>query len=91
MKNEVITRERVEKELLGILARHVGPGTPIRRASTMLGDLALDSLAVMEIMADVEDQFGVLIPDDALAELSTVGDVLQALEALLQGKGVLES
>ncbi|MEU2871621.1 acyl carrier protein [Streptomyces olivoreticuli] len=39
-------------------------------------DLDIDSLSMVEITVAVEDRFEVKIPDDQVAELATVGDVV---------------
>ena len=83
------TRAEVQADLVAILRRHVLPGVDISAASTIGGDLSLDSLAVMELVADVEDRFGISIPDDSLAELRTVKDVSDALVSHLESKGRL--
>jgi acyl carrier protein len=48
---------------------------------TLIEDLDIDSLAMVEVTLAVQDRFGVAIPDDAVASLRTVGDVVQYLEA----------
>ena len=45
-----------------------------------LAELGLDSLAVLEVVVAAEDRFGVLIPDDAWARFTTVGDVVRHLD-----------
>lgn len=42
-------------------------------------DLDIDSLSMVEITVAVEDRFEVKIPDDQVAELRTVGDVVSYL------------
>lgn len=71
----------VREAFVSLLREHVEDDVVIRGESSITGDLALDSLAIMEIMADVEDRFGIVIPDDVLPELHTVDDVVRALEA----------
>jgi acyl carrier protein len=44
----------------------------------------------MEVIADIEDKFGLTIPDEALREVDTISDVATAIEAKLQGDGRLE-
>ncbi len=44
-------------------------------------DLNADSLDVVELLLAVEDEFDVEIPDEAIATLSTVGDVVDYIEA----------
>ncbi|MCW5836000.1 MAG: hypothetical protein KIS78_26605, partial [Labilithrix sp.] len=42
----------------------------------------LDSLGVMELVADVEDRFSVTIPNEVLGDISTVEDIARALVKL---------
>jgi len=39
-------------------------------------DLDVDSLSMVEIATEVENKFGVAIPDDELANIKTVGDAI---------------
>ena len=82
-------RSEVGPHLFSILREHVEDGIDIKAASTMTGDLSLDSLSVMEILAEVEDRFGVRMPDETLPELRTVADVQAALERHLAARGKL--
>jgi acyl carrier protein len=43
--------------------------------------LGFDSLAIVEAVLRVEDEFGVTIPDDAAHAMKTVGDLATFLEA----------
>jgi acyl carrier protein len=65
-----------------ILARHVPADRAIRPTDHIQNDLGLDSLGVMEVVADVEDRFNVSIPSDALEKIATVEDVARTLERL---------
>ena len=67
-----------------ILTIHVELDRPIRPNDHIQNDLGLDSLGVMEVVADIEDRFEVNIPTDTLSSISTVGDVAQALVKLKQ-------
>lgn len=75
-----LTHEAAFTELVAILREHVDDEVDITLESTMAGDLSLDSLELMEILATVEDRLGVRVPDAMLPELRTVGDVAAALE-----------
>ncbi|MFT3775048.1 MAG: acyl carrier protein [Minicystis sp.] len=83
------TRETVRSELRGLLTQHAQSGAPITDASHLVGDLGLDSLGVMEILADIEDKFKLNIPDEALREVETVADVAAAIEKRLESEGRL--
>jgi acyl carrier protein len=65
-----------------ILKKHVDGERTIRPNDHIQNDLGLDSLGVMELVADVEDRFSVTIPNDVLSDISTVEDVAKALVKL---------
>lgn len=43
-------------------------------ATRFIDDLRFDSLDVVELVMRIEDEFGILIPDDDIAMLATVDD-----------------
>ena len=43
-------------------------------------DLGADSLDILQLLMRIEDQYGIVIPDKALATFNTVGDVVTYLE-----------
>ncbi len=45
-------------------------------------DLGADSLDILQLLMRIEDQYGIVIPDQALAKFETVGDVVAYLEKL---------
>jgi len=49
-------------------------------------DLGADSLDLFELVMALEEEYSIEIPSDDLAELATVGDVVE----YLKGKGVEE-
>ncbi|HEY8075186.1 MAG TPA: phosphopantetheine-binding protein [Labilithrix sp.] len=65
-----------------ILKKHVDGERTIRPNDHIQNDLGLDSLGVMELVADIEDRFAVTIPNDVLSDICTVDDVAKALVKL---------
>lgn len=51
---------------------------------SFVDDLDIDSLSMVEIAVQTEDKYGVKIPDEDLAGLRTVGDVVNYIEKLEQ-------
>lgn len=49
---------------------------------SFIDDLDIDSLSMVEIAVQAEDRFGVKIPDEDLAGLRTVGDVVNYIQKL---------
>ena len=61
--------------IVGKFVRRRGRSEPARLADSLQGDLGLDSLAVAELMIEVEKAFGVQLGDSVVADLQTVEDV----------------
>ena len=50
----------------------------------IVDDLGADSLDVVELLSQLEDEFGIIIPDDEVENLVTVADVAAQLEQLVK-------
>lgn len=46
-------------------------------------DLGYDSLGVMEVVVDLEEEFDIEIADDAMEAWRTVGDVIKTVQGLV--------
>ena len=46
-------------------------------------DLELDSLTVMDLVADIEDEFDIILPLNILPDLETVGHLADAVEKIV--------
>lgn len=51
--------------------------------SAELRTLGLDSLDLVEIMMDIEDEFGIQFENDEMVGFKTIGDVYSAIEKKL--------
>ena len=49
--------------------------------SSVITELGIDSLSMMQIVGEMETELGVMIPDEDLVELVTVGDLVGKVEA----------
>lgn len=54
----------------------------ITEESEIIKDLGADSLDVVELLMSLEDATGKTIPEEKVANLKTVGDVVKTLETL---------
>ncbi len=52
--------------------------------SKIVEDLGADSLDVVELLSRLEDEYGVMIPDDEVEGLVTVADVVAEIEKLVK-------
>ena len=72
----------VYETVAGMIAKQlkmdVSEITPDKR---LVEDLKADSANVMVLIMEVEDQFGIMVEDDAIMTLKTVDDVVKYIEA----------
>jgi len=52
----------------------------VTASSDISRDLAVDSLALMNIVMELEDRFDISIPIDRLSEVQTVGDLAALID-----------
>lgn len=60
---------------------------PLLETTTFAGDMEMDSLTVMDLVASMEDEWDILIPLNLLPDLETIGQVADAVAALVARKG----
>ena len=60
-------------------------GVALTETTTFAGDLEWDSLVVMDFVANVEDEFDILITMSQQAEIESVGQLVDAVETLRTG------
>jgi acyl carrier protein len=72
-----VTHEEILRGLAEIVNEVAGVETSeITPDKSFVDELDIDSLSMVEIAVQVEDRFGVKVPDDVLANLKTVGDAV---------------
>ena len=59
------------------------PAEKVTADAKIVEDLGADSLDVVELLSRLEDEYGVIIPDEEVENLLTVADVAAAIEKLL--------
>jgi acyl carrier protein len=75
------THVSVEEKVVGIVSEQLSvPKEEITRASSFVDDLKADSLDVVELVMEFEDEFEITIPDDDYEKIRTVGDAIDYIE-----------
>ena len=71
------TQEEIFEQVKGILSQQLGVDEDeVTIDSSFQGDLDADSLDLVELIMELEDQFGVKITDEEAQKLSTVGQAV---------------
>ena len=79
--------EQLEEKILGIVRKHMQDPTATMTPDTKIEDIGIDSYGLIEVVFDLEEELKIDIPynanDGALREMTTVGELLGELMALV--------
>ncbi len=71
------------EKVCNMLGEHLGIAPEsIRPEQKIVDDLNADSLDVIELMMALEEEYGVTLPEDDMANIKTVQDVVDLMEKL---------
>jgi acyl carrier protein len=76
------TTRSVRDGIAAALSQTVGRRVEISDDTNIARDLGLDSLAIMNFIMALEDEYDISIPLDRVAQVETVGDLVTAIEEL---------
>jgi acyl carrier protein len=82
-----ITEQTLEGELKALIAGivEIDPGKLTPEAS-FVEDLGMDSMMALEILASVEKKYALKIPEDNLAKISSLKQVVELVKELMGKK-----
>ncbi len=70
-----------------IIVEELGvPEEKVTVDAKIIEDLGADSLSLVEMLMNFENEYDVTIPDESFDGIETVGDIIKALDALEAGK-----
>jgi acyl carrier protein len=75
-------RQQTYAKVVELIAPFNKKGVAITEATRFAQDLEWDSLTVLDFVANIEDEFDVIISMNMQAEIETVGQLVDALERL---------
>ena len=79
-----MTYSEIEQKVKEILADKLNLGVDkITSGSRLIDDLGVDSFASVEIMFELEEKFGLKIPDEDIVNAKTVKDITDYLNSKL--------
>jgi acyl carrier protein len=81
-----MTRDHIEQTIIAALKRaSVRPISPTP-SSDLIGDLGLDSIQILEAVAEIEDTFDIIVPAADLARFKTVADAAAYLDEAIAAR-----
>jgi acyl carrier protein len=77
-----VTEAEIEAKVIDIVAEQMGVDRgEITRETSFTNDLNADSLDIVELLMEFENQFGTKIPDDQAEKIHTVGQAIDFIKA----------
>ena len=81
-----MTKTEIEAKVIEIVAKQMNADkTAVTREANFQSDLNADSLDIVELVMEFEDEFSTSIPDEQAEKIRTVG---QAIDFICAAKGV---
>lgn len=69
------------EKLKGIISEQLGVDEgEVTAEANIQDDLGADSLDIVDLITTIEDEFDLSIPDEAVEEIKTVGDIANYIE-----------
>ena len=73
-----MSNEEIFNKLKGIIVEQLGVSEEnVKENATFVDDLEADSLDIVELIMNIEEQFNMEIPDEEAEKIVTVGDVVK--------------
>jgi acyl carrier protein len=84
----MMTTQEIQDKVIDLTCKQLGvPREKVTAETSFVNDLGADSLDTVELVMEMEDSFGLSIPDDQAEKIQTVADAVKHIEAALKAKG----
>ncbi len=71
----------VEQRVIEIVCEHLAVSKEqVSRATNFVDDIGADSLDIVELIMELEEEFDIQIPDDQAEKIKTVGEAIDYIE-----------
>jgi acyl carrier protein len=78
---EVFIVPSVEERVIDIVCENLGVNKEqVKRETSFIEDMGADSLDVVELVMELEEEFEIQIPDDQAEKIKTVGEAIDYIE-----------
>lgn len=77
----------VEQRVIDIVCEHLAVNKEkVNRGTSFIEDIGADSLDIVELVMELEEEFDTQIPDDQAEKIKTVGQAIEFIEAKMKEK-----
>ena len=73
----MVTTQEIEEKVIAIVCEQMGASKEkVASTTSFIQDLGADSLDTVELVMELEEEFGLTIPDEDAANIQTVGNAV---------------
>ena len=81
MKIDPSTHEEIIRRLFEVSDTKL-PADKITKATSLRDDLGISSMLLIALALDLQEDLGIVIENEALADIQTVGDLFETIERI---------
>jgi len=71
----------VEESVIAIVCENLGVNKEqVKRSTNFIEDIGADSLDIVELIMELEEEFDIQIPDEQAEKIKTVGEAIDYIE-----------
>ena len=77
----------IEKRVIEIVCEHLAVNKEtVKPPTAFIEDIGADSLDIVELVMELEEEFDIQIPDDQAEKIKTVGEAVDYIEKAVKDK-----
>jgi acyl carrier protein len=83
-----VTDEQIKTKVIEIVCQHLAVDkAKVEEKTSFIEDIGADSLDIVELVMELEEEFDVQIPDDQAEKIKTVGEAIEFIKSAKKAKG----
>ena len=80
--------EQIRQRVIDIVCEHLAVNKDqVTDNTSFIEDIGADSLDIVELVMELEEEFDIQIPDDQAEKIKTVGEAVEYIKAAVKNKG----
>jgi len=80
-EDRIVSSNNVEQRVIEIVCENLGVNKEqVTRSTSFTEDVGADSLDIVELVMELEEEFEITIPDDQAEKIKTVGEAIDYIE-----------
>lgn len=80
--------EQIRQRVIDIVCEHLAVNKDqVTDSTSFIEDIGADSLDIVELVMELEEEFDIQIPDDQAEKIKTVGEAVEYIKVAIRNKG----